>query len=757
MFRLEKVQEPSRKEFVYKRYNVPNIEYTVKPIVDQSGRILNKKEYYSGIKNSPVEQTNSYPVENTEYFRIKNDYVTMINAFRESNEDQFIGGMPVQMQKDCIKQLFRTTKANRLAYSVTLKVDGERFLMMVGLDSQVVFIDRSTNIFYLVNSFGERVRFPGIKAPFLLDGELVKHQNGLYEYLVFDLLFYPNKANRLTTYMYQNYEYRYIVAHECVSLINKYRFDGFQVSLKQWFPITEIFNTKNFYQYIIDATNGYRKKRSIPELNADGLIFQPNDGPYIPFREWNGYNNVQFKWKPPEELTIDFKIQVVGDHWVLLTKTDQQFMVNQPKDSKGNNVQPVPAMCYPSKSDFNKYKNFDIVEFKYQHKNNPQKNLFQPVRLRNEKSANSYATVMSTLDVIYNPFYIDDLRECFEIVNSPRISTPDGIRTLMSRIFSKSDLILFGLYKTDLSFFTKAEVKGIKRIYSIFSGIEPNEFGSSVADEAPDLSELPEVIQLPETDPQTIQEQLEKEFAYEDPPVFFSNLFRPTQKGPRKPEPPKKPKFVPKHNKNFELEFRIFNYTTTPKINMTKSVFFYLLDFCWQNFPMRTYDSIDIILNDNLKKEKKRSTYVNLQDIKNRNPIQNIVKNSIDSFVSKPSKPNDKLYNNLTFKLDLSSEEHTSEKIGLVGQINEKKVTNFIRVKSRKSFKVNDLWQIDLTRIKSSWSINDVLEKNETFECECEYIGPGSQDNNAPFIPFEEFLESINKLYLIILSNSGYC
>lgn len=687
MFRLEKVQEPVRSDFVYKTIRIPHATYSVKPIVDKMGRIVNKKEYYASRNIYITEEKKTYPVENTEYFRIKADYVTMINAFREKDEDQFIGGMPVQIQKDCVKQLFRVNKfTNKLVYSVTLKVDGERFLMMVGLDSQVIFIDRSTNIFYLVNQRRERVRFPGIKAPFLLDGELVLHSNGHYEYLVFDVLFYPNKANKLMTYMYENYENRYLVARECVANMNRYtetsQFTGFHVSLKQWFPITEVYKTNNFYKYIADWTNDYRIKRGIPTLNADGLIFQPNDGPYIPFREWNGYNNVQFKWKPADELTIDFKIQVVGDHWILLTKTDQQFMVNQPKDSKGNNVQPVPAMCYPSKEDFAKYHNSEIVEFKYQHRDNPQKNLFIPVRSRNEKSANSYNTIMSTLDVIYDPFSLDDLRECFEIINSNRISTTDGMKTLLNKVYSVSDLILFSIYKTNNMFFNPSEVKGIEKIYNTF---------------------------------------------------------------------------VSEESDNYELEFRIFSYTTAKKINMTKSTFFYLMDFCWQNFPMETYDSIDIVLNEYSRTKKQRSTYLNFSDIKARNPIQNITKNSIDSFSSVPTKPNDKLYNNLTFKLDLSTEEHTGKKLGTVTQIDDKKVTNFIRVKSRKSFKVNDLWQIDLTRVKSSYFLNDVLEKNETFECECEFIGPGSQNNHGTPIPFDVFLESINKLYQVILSNSGYC
>jgi hypothetical protein len=681
MFRLVKVQEPVNREFVYKILEIPEAVYSVKPKYSPTGKILNPKEYYGSRKITTVQKKLSYPVENEEYFRIKNDYITMINKFRENMADQFIGGMPVQMEKGCIKQLFRTTISNTLAYSVTLKVDGERFLMMVGLDSQVVFIDRSTNIFYLINSFNERARFPGIKAPFLLDGELVQHPNGEYEYLVFDVLFYPNQANVLTTYMYSNYEYRYLVAHECVTLINKYTFNGFNVSLKQWFPITDILITKNFYKYIADATNDYRAKRKIPLLKADGLIFQPNDGPYIPFREWNGYNNVQFKWKPPEELTIDFKILVTGKRWILLTKTDQQFMVNQPNVG-GKKIDPVPAMCEPTEDEFKMYQNGEVVEFKFQAGNNPQRNLFIPVRSRKEKSANSYATIMSTLSVINNPFYMDSLRECFEIILSDKISTKQGMKTFMNTVFNKSDLILFASYP-NRSFFNKKETDAIKNIYE--------------------------------------------------------NILK-------------------RDSPNYELEFRILSYNKTKKSVLTKSTFFYILDYLWQNFPMENYESIDVLLNQTGNKNKYRSTYVNMNDIYRLNSIQNMEKRSVGSYLSEPSDPNEKLYNNLTFKIDLSIEEHIADKFGITSQVDDRKVTNMFRKKSRKTFKINDLWQIDLTRVKTSFFLKDLLEKNETFECEIEFIGPGSQYNpDAQPLPFEDFFDSINRLYMLILSNSGYC
>ena len=101
-------------------------------------------------------------------------------------------------------------------------------------------------------------------------------------------------------------------------------------------------------------------------------------------------------------------------------------------------------------------------------------------------------------------------------------------------------------------------------------------------------------------------------------------------------------------------------------------------------------------------------------------------------------------------KLSLSTEEPMETVIGLKSQLTNRIVSNLIRIKSRHSFKVNDLWRRDCTRIKNSFSIQDVLDKNELYEFECEFIGPKTT-------PLQTFIQSLNDLYILLLSNSGYC
>jgi len=243
-----------------------------------------------------------------------------------------------------------------------------------------------------------------------------------------------------------------------VGVLGKY----FPINLKKWFPITDILNTGNVYRYVTSETNKERKKNKLPELKSDGIILQPNDTVYVTFREWNKYNNVQFKWKPSDQLTIDFQIKIMSkDQWNLLSNTGMQFMVQQPKGRK-----PVPAMCFPTAKQQNEYSDLDVVEFKYQQRDNPERNLFTPVRKRNEKKANGYKTIMSTLSSIENPFELESIKEPLSLILKP--FTKESLRKILP-VFTKSDLILFILNKKNQLFFNEPQIKKIKEIYTQFN------------------------------------------------------------------------------------------------------------------------------------------------------------------------------------------------------------------------------------------------------------------------------------------------
>ena len=643
---------PINRDVLLRSWKIPHAIYKVAPVYSESGKLLNKAEYYGSREVSFTSDDLTYQVNNPEYFQIKLDYIQLINNYREKIQDQFIGGMPVQIEGDCVRQLLRITPyTNQLAYSITLKLDGERFLMYINNKSNVYLLDRSTNITDL------GTYFPGLQNC-ILDGELVTHLDGSREYFIFDIIFY----NGYSTMSY-DYHNRYIYSKEFLRQIPDT--PGFSCSLKEWFPITKILETNDIYKLIKDLTNKTRASQKKPLLIADGLILQPNDGNYVPFREWNTYNNVQFKWKPPDQLTVDFKIKIVTDKkWILLTGTNEQYMISQ---SQGD---PLPAVCEPTKDDLMRYSDGEVVEFQLKRRANPQRNLFVAIRSRNEKKANSYRTIMSTLNAIGNNFKLDSLKEAFKSITSP--FTKDSFKKILVH-FSYSDLILWSLYFQKSMFFTPKEIESIKEVY----------------------------LKIPDV-------------------------------------------------KNPEFECRIYNFTKNKKsgLNINKSEFFYLHDFFWRSFPMEMENTVDLYLNT-FSKIKNRSTYNDLENVYSQNPILSTAKQSIKSYSLVPSDPKNKLYNNLTMKIDLSTEEPSDKIIGIKSQLDTRKVTNNIRIKSRKSFRINELWRVDFTRIKTSYSISDVLEKNELYELECEYIGGN--------IPFDDFIKSLNDLYIIILSNSSYC
>ena len=131
------------------------------------------------------------------------------------------------------------------------------------------------------------------------------------------------------------------------------------------------------------------------------------------------------------------------------------------------------------------------------------------------------------------------------------------------------------------------------------------------------------------------------------------------------------------------------------------------------------------------------------------NSIINEYKEKVSNYVFEPDNVSKKLYNNLGFKLDLANEVETGKVIGLRSQFAGKIVNNQIRVKNRHSFFINNYWRLDLTKVISGYDLASLQDKNETFECECEFVGETET-------PFEDFIKSMDSLFKLIIENSNY-
>ena len=79
---------------------------------------------------------------NQEYLQVRNDYLILTGKYQRTPRGEFIGGMPVTMENDCFKPLIRTDSENRFVYNITLKVDGERYLLFLSTWGEIYLIDR---------------------------------------------------------------------------------------------------------------------------------------------------------------------------------------------------------------------------------------------------------------------------------------------------------------------------------------------------------------------------------------------------------------------------------------------------------------------------------------------------------------------------------------------------------------------------------------------------------------------------------------
>ena len=98
------------------------------------------------------------------------------------------------------------------------------------------------------------------------------------------------------------------------------------------------------------------------------------------------------------------------------------------------------------------------------------------------------------------------------------------------------------------------------------------------------------------------------------------------------------------------------------------------------------------------------------------------------------------------------SEEVKTNKVTPLKKITKENpygTNNIIRMKNRYSFTISSLWRLDLTVVKTGYSINDAANNNDTFEIECEFIGRD--------VPFEHFIKSFSNIYTFILGNTNYC
>jgi hypothetical protein len=215
-------------------------------------------------------------------------------------------------------------------------------------------------------------------------------------------------------------------------------------------------------------------------------------------------------------------------------------------------------------------------------------------------------------------------------------------------------------------------------------------------------------------------------------------------------------------DKQVELEFRI-----SKKQNISSN-FEYLLDYINKNYQATKKWTIDLIKV--LSPEERnmysdiipntRTTYTYSGDgipgseysLRNYVISSNQVKTKIKDSTLKKSPS--KFYNDFGMKLVLSTEETTKEIIKDHYVLSGKKYNNLIRFKERYSVNVGD-WIIDLTKVKETYSVDDFVN-GKMFENKWKYEIEGEYSPKLELI-FLDFINSLNKIYIEILSHVNYC
>lgn len=203
-----------------------------------------------------------------------------------------------------IKPNFNKETFSLKNYLPTIKLDGRRFFMLITNGECYMVLPP-----YSVVKFGKTLRL--IKGEYIpqlkdneniesigsnlyseLDSKSITYLDGEftpdYTYHVFDILFYDSKDVRK-----KSLKYRLKLVDKVVPYIKPYYGN---ILAKRYFTEGDI------YKRLEDAFKEYEVMKNEDEDSVDGLIIQP-EGEYL--------NDKTLKWKPAEQLTIDFKLNKV--------------------------------------------------------------------------------------------------------------------------------------------------------------------------------------------------------------------------------------------------------------------------------------------------------------------------------------------------------------------------------------------------------------------------------------------------------------
>lgn len=258
----------------------------------------------------------------------------IINEYRELTDEQqsnkritLITPQPVTLTLENLSDTFATCSILE-NYSVTEKADGDRFLLFINKegDSYLLNLTGVTrfNSYTYMNVIPCDVKFKNIRST-ILDGEFVtRNINGekikLYLYFdiyingsvrenIFNMPFISDKTENSREYYLEEFEKEYLEN-------SKHNKESITLHKKTYYH-----GNKKMDNIILRHSDRILKRsdESGYDYKIDGLIFLPSnlsikaESPGEKVININGTWPLNFKWKPVEENTIDFKVEIKQD------------------------------------------------------------------------------------------------------------------------------------------------------------------------------------------------------------------------------------------------------------------------------------------------------------------------------------------------------------------------------------------------------------------------------------------------------------
>lgn len=352
------------------------IFYLIKDVLELHMTVVNKKNFEVELeikKPNKLNVISNYIMEllkiaqNSSILISKSEQNYILQTYKNlfNQNKKLIGPQPVPFTK---KELINFNHKN---YAVTNKLDGQRTLLFI----------HNNKIYKLTNkSHGEFLGISVVKNlpnnyfynDTILDTEFLNNT-----FYVFDVLYLRKEV------LLQNNNYDLFKRLGWGQKITNELKEKFKLNIEMKNFYT---NSKNIFSEGINIF--LNQKSSIYNKNIDGLIFIP-----IGSLPKSGTWDKLYKWKFPEMISVDLKIQKEGNKWDLLVNNGKTYQVFEKQ-----------PFIFVEKEINDKYNDNSIVEFVMIN------NSLKPLKERTDKSDSNFITIAyDTYELMQDAPTIEDL------------------------------------------------------------------------------------------------------------------------------------------------------------------------------------------------------------------------------------------------------------------------------------------------------------------------------------------------------------